>query len=46
MGKKINYESLIRARVSKEERDFIHQYAKDNNTDISKLIREFINGLR
>lgn len=46
MRKKINYESLIRARVSKEERDFIHQFAKENNTDVSKLIRQFINSLK
>lgn len=46
MGKKKNYGEVIRARVSKEEKEFIYKYCKDNETDFSKLIRNFINTLK
>jgi hypothetical protein len=43
--KKLNFDKNILLRVSADEHKKISNYAKKNNTAISKLLRDFINSL-
>ena len=40
-----NYETILQIRISKKEREAIHEYCKNNNTNVSKLLRDYMNSL-
>ena len=41
--KKINYEEVIRARVSREEKEAFKQYCQANRIGISQALRDYMN---
>lgn len=43
--KKINYDTKLVIRISKEERERIGNYAKENNTTVSELVRQYFRTL-
>jgi hypothetical protein len=43
--KPVNFESQLLIRLSNLERERITKYAKQKNTSVSKLLRNYINSL-
>jgi hypothetical protein len=43
--KPVNFESQLLIRLSNLEREKITNYAKQKNTSVSKLLRDYINSL-
>jgi len=43
--KPTNFESQLLIRISNLEREKITKYAKQKNTSVSKLLRDYINSL-
>ena len=43
--KTINFQTKILLRVSNDEHKIISEFAKENNTTISKILRTYINTL-
>ena len=41
--KKINYEEVIRARVSREEKEAFKQYCQAKGLSISQALRDYMN---
>lgn len=39
------YETILQIRISKKERESIHSYCQANNTNVSKLLRDYMNSL-
>jgi len=44
-NKPTNFESQLLIRLSNKEREIITKYAKEKNTSVSKLLRDYINSL-
>ncbi|MCH8296244.1 hypothetical protein IH992_34630 [Candidatus Poribacteria bacterium] len=45
MAKPLVYDAVLRVRLTKEQFDFIKSYAEQHNTDMSQIVRDFIEKL-